>query len=132
MSTPDSGDRGSAALEVAILAGVILAIIGLIVAAGRVEDAHQLVSHAAEDAARAATQARTTPAAQTAAAQAAQVELAGQLTCQPMRLNLTGTIIPGNTVTATIDCTTALGILPGHVTVDETASAIVDRYRGTG
>jgi Flp pilus assembly protein TadG len=119
-------------LEVAILAAIILAIIGLIVAAGRVEDAHQLVSHAAEDAARAATQARTTPAAQTAAAQAAQVELAGHLTCQPMQLNLTGTITPGNTITATIDCTTALGMLPGHVTVADTATAIVDRYRGTG
>jgi Flp pilus assembly protein TadG len=117
-------------VELAILAGAILAVIALIVAAGRVEDAHQSVAHAAEDAARAATQARTWPAADSAARTTADADLTGKLTCTPLHLSLTGQMTPGATVTANLTCTTALGIFPGHLAVTETATAVIDQYRG--
>ena len=45
-------DRGSASIELAILAPVVLLIFGLLLVGGRVALAHQHVQHAAAEAAR--------------------------------------------------------------------------------
>lgn len=119
-------------LELAILAPVILALGALVLFAARVESAHQLVSQAAQDAARAASQARTAPAAKAVAGAVAQQDLAGHLTCQPMQLSVGGNFAPGDSVTTTVSCTTGLGVLPGHVTETATAASTIDVYRGVG
>ena len=77
-----SSDRGSASLELAILAPAVLALLGLVIAAGRSEVAGGAVEQAAAAAARDASLARTAPAARVAATQSAHDNLRSQgITC---------------------------------------------------
>ena len=65
-------DAGNAALELVILAPVILFLLGLVIAAGRTSVAQGSVAAAARDAARQASISLTPAAAQTAAMSSAQ------------------------------------------------------------
>jgi hypothetical protein len=112
-----------------VAAPAVLALVGLVVLGGRVETAHQVVAQAAEDAARAATLARTSPAMSTEANSAAAADLGGR-DCGGWTLNLTGALAPGAVISARVTCTTGLGLLPGTFTATGTASAVVDVYRG--
>ena len=76
-SGPDR-ERGSATLELAILAPVLLLLLGLVVLAGRVQVAAGAVEHAAMSAAREASLARTVDGARATASSAAARELDGQ------------------------------------------------------
>lgn len=122
---------GSATLELAVLTPAVIALLGAVVLAGHVESAKARVAQAAEDAARAATMARDQTSAQTDAESAAAADLAGP-DCSSWTLSVVGTLVPGTSMSATITCTTGLGILPGSFHVANTASAAVDRYRGVG
>ncbi|HEY5015294.1 MAG TPA: TadE/TadG family type IV pilus assembly protein [Streptosporangiaceae bacterium] len=134
---------GNAALELIILAPVIILLICMVIAAGRIAIAQGSVDAAARDAARQASIART-PAAALAAAQAsASADLAGDgLNCQ------TSSIVPTNldaafgtplgqpaSVTFTVSCTVDLsGLvlrgLPGSLALSSTFTSPLDPYRG--
>jgi len=123
------GERGSATVELAVAAPAVLALVGLVVLGGRVETARQVVAQAAEDAARAATLARSNSAMSGDAQAAAAADLAGR-DCGAWNLSLSGVVSPGAVISARVTCTTGLGMLPGSFTATGTASAVVDSYRG--
>jgi Flp pilus assembly protein TadG len=133
-------DAGNAPLELVILAPVVIALIGLVIAAGRTTIAQGSVDAAARDAARQASIARTAPAARTAAVQSARAELAQEgLDCAPaVTVNLAGFGVPVGTpatVSATVSCQVSLSNLlvpglPGSRTLTATFTSPLDPYRG--
>lgn len=75
-------DRGSITLEMVILAPALILMLLLVIAAGRIADAHQAIEAAAHDAARQASIARDPATARTNALSSAQASLARQgLSC---------------------------------------------------
>ncbi|OIQ82807.1 TadE-like protein [mine drainage metagenome] len=132
--------RGSATLELAILAPSLLLLLGLVVLAGRVQVAAGAVEHAAAVAARDASLARTPAAAQTTGTLATDRELTAQnLRCAPVTvaIDTSGFATPVGqpaTVTATITCTVtfadlALPGLPGAHTITARATSPLDSWR---
>ena len=77
-SRQPSSDSGSVTLELAILGPALLLLLGLVVAAGRIEVAGAAVEQAAASAAREASIARTAPAARAAATSSARQSLRDQ------------------------------------------------------
>ena len=134
------GQRGSATLELAILAPALLALIGFAVLAGRIVVADGAVEQAAAAAAREASLARTPTAARTAADTAAADALRQQgITCTPLTVSVdtAGFAVPVGVpaqVSATVSCTLALGDLgvPGLParTHTETMTSPLDTWRG--
>lgn len=132
-------ERGSAALELVIIAPGLLLILAVLIFAGRVAIAQQSVDSAAADAARSASISRTQSAAGGAARSAATSSLANQ----GLRCLTTGTTVdtsgfasPVGTpafVTATVTCTVNLRDLgapiPGTRTVTATVRSPLDTYR---
>jgi len=128
--------RGSIAVEVAVIAPALLFLMLLVVYAGKVSEADGNVERAASDAARAASLRQhpgdATDDAQTSAT--ANLAAAG-VPC----LNITTTVdttdfAPGGTVTVTVRCeasmadVTLLGV-PGRRTFTATATEVIDTYR---
>jgi Flp pilus assembly protein TadG len=138
-------DRGNAALELVILAPVIVLLIGMVVAAGRTTIAQGSVDAAARDAARQASLARSADQAQDVAQSSAAAELAGEsLNCTQMSITLpnAGTAFataagqPAS-VTAIVSCTVSLSDLfvpglPGSKTLTSTFTSPLDPFRGRG
>jgi Flp pilus assembly protein TadG len=136
------GERGNAALELVILAPVIVLLIGMVVAAGRTSIAQGSIDAAARDAARQASIARSPADALSAAQGSASSVLAGE------NLNCTPTIsMPGldqafatpvgqpASVTATVSCTVSLSDLlvpglPGSKLLTGTFTSPLDPFRG--
>jgi hypothetical protein len=136
-----AGSEGNAPLELVLLAPVILALIGLVVAAGRVSTAQGAVDAAAHDAAREASLAPSQAAAQTAATGSANAALSADgLDCDPVvslpNLGAAfGTPIgqPAE-IKATVRCTVSLARLlvpglPGSMSLSSTFSSPLDPYR---
>ncbi|MER6030688.1 TadE/TadG family type IV pilus assembly protein [Streptomyces sp. NPDC001851] len=134
-------DRGSASLEVVVIAPAIIALLGLMIAFGRVIDADGAVDAAAHAAARAASLERDAARAQAQAQAAAQDSLSGDgVTCQTtdVLVDTSGYFLDVGqtaTVTATISCTArlsdiALPGLPGSKTLTATWTSPIDTYRG--
>lgn len=133
-------DRGSATLELTILAPGLLVLISLAVLAGRIEVAAGAVEQASAAAARAASLARTPSAADTAARSAASASLAGQdLHCAALavRVETGGFAVrvgqPAQ-VAATVTCSVDLSVLtvpgiPGSRTLSARTTSVLDRYR---
>ncbi|MGV1006379.1 MAG: TadE/TadG family type IV pilus assembly protein [Candidatus Nanopelagicales bacterium] len=148
MTTPTKGplagvtsqpDRGSATLELVVVAPALLVVLGLLIGAGRIAMAAQTVQQAAHQAARAASLARS-PAAGTSVGQStATAVLAGQgLNCTTTRVSLEAGALaapagtPG-TVSATVSCTVPLADLavpglPGSRTLTSTGQYAIDTY----
>jgi len=144
-ATPDAeschgAEAGSAALELVILAPVLLALLALVIAAGRMSIAQSSVDAAARDAARQAS-ISLTPAAAQAAGQAsarAALRLDG-LDCIPLVLINVSQFVttpPGEpaSVTATVRCTVplsdlALPGLPGSAKLQAEFTSPLDIYR---
>jgi Flp pilus assembly protein TadG len=138
--TGRAADDGNAALELVILAPVLLALLGLIIAAGRISVARGSVDAAARDAARQAS-ISLTPAAAHAAGQASARAALRQdgLNCKPVVLiNVSqfATTQPGEpaTVTATVRCTISLSDLalpglPGSARLQAEFTSPIDIYR---
>jgi Flp pilus assembly protein TadG len=141
---PD-GEVGNAALELVILAPVLLFLLALIIAFGRVSTAQNAVSDAAQDAARQASL-QLNPADAIAAGQSsAQAALAADgLHCDPHVTVDTdgGNGLPGfqaqvgqpAAVSATVTCVVSLAQivvpgLPGSRTITETFTSPLDPYR---
>lgn len=134
-------DRGSASVEVAVIAPAIIALLGLMIAFGRVTDADGAVDAAAHAAARAASLERDATNAQSQARAAAEDSLSGDgVTCQTtdVAVDTSGYSLDvgqAATVTATISCTARLsdiGLpgLPGAKTLTASFTSPIDTYRG--
>ncbi|MER5184760.1 TadE/TadG family type IV pilus assembly protein [Streptomyces sp. NPDC002896] len=133
-------DEGSYALETAVLAPALIAILGLMIAFGRVTDAAGAVDSAAHAAARAASLERDATAAQSAARDAVTRSLDGDgITCQTSNVDIDTSgyatdVGEAATVTATISCTANLsdiGLpgLPGAKTISASWTSPIDTYR---
>jgi Flp pilus assembly protein TadG len=134
-----TGDAGNAALELVILAPVLLGLLGLVIAAGRTTIAQSAVDAAATDAARQASIALTPATAQAAAEASARAALRNDaIDCMPvvmLDLSQFGTL-PGHpaVVRATVSCTVSLASLavpglPGSVRLQGSFASPLDIYR---
>jgi Flp pilus assembly protein TadG len=135
-------EAGNAALEAVILSPVLVLLICLVIAAGRLSSAQGSVDAAARDAARQASIMRSPQAAHDAGVMNATADLAGDhLKCAPKHINVDITQfgnplgLPAN-VSATVQCTVSLAglVLPGlpggNETLTYTFSSPLDPYRG--
>jgi Flp pilus assembly protein TadG len=132
-------DDGSAALELVVLAPVLLGLLGLVIAAGRTTIAQASVDAAARDAARQASISLTPAAAQEAGQASGSAALRQDgLACVPVIVVDTNqfSIPPGQpaTVTATVSCTLSLASLavpglPGTARLQASFTSPLDVYR---
>lgn len=132
-------DRGSAAVEAAIIAPAVIALLLLVVLAGRVVHAEGEVQSAANAAARAGSQQRTEAAAVAVAEDTANENLVDAgLSCTPLaEVTVEPDVQPGGQVQVTVVCTVQLGDMallnmPGTRTFQATATEVVDTFRGGG
>ena len=135
-------DRGASTLEAAILAPVLIMLIGVAVVSMRIEVASQAVESAAHDAARAASISRTRAEADSAALDAANNALSQQsLNCDPAPQVDPDTDQFGRpigetaVVTVTVTCVVKLDdiglpVLPGTKTLTATFTSYLDQFRG--
>jgi hypothetical protein len=128
--------RGSMAVEIVILAPVMLAFLMLIAAAGRLVAVKGDLEAASRDAARAASLERDPTSASSAARSVVSDSLDVQsIDCQPPSLG--GNFVAGGYVSVNLTCRVSydgLGLigLPGSVEVKATSDAPIDTYRRTG
>uniref|UniRef100_UPI000DF7A9AF TadE/TadG family type IV pilus assembly protein n=1 Tax=Desertihabitans aurantiacus TaxID=2282477 RepID=UPI000DF7A9AF len=140
-SRPIRGDRGAAAAELALVVPVLVMIIGLVVAGGRLWLARQAVEDAAAGAARAASLARSPVAARQAAQEVVRSNVRTHgLDC----LALDVAVDPsgfgrspgaGGTVDVSVSCTVGLSDvvvpgLPGSTELTADGRSALDTYRG--
>jgi hypothetical protein len=128
-------DLGSMAVEMVLLAPVMVAFLLLVIAFGRFVAVRGEVEAASRDAVRAASLERTGDAAADSAGRTANASLAGRWRCDEVQLG--GDFAAGGTITVHLECDvplSGLGLLglPGSVTVDGESSAPLDLYRRTG
>jgi Flp pilus assembly protein TadG len=137
------GERGSAAVEITLVAPVLVLFVMVVIFGGRLALARQAVQAAAFDAARAASLARTQPEARTDAAKIAAATLANQrLPCATtqVQVNTAGFNKPVGTpatVEVRVFCsvpTADLGLpwIAAAVTVEESAVSALDSFRERG
>jgi Flp pilus assembly protein TadG len=132
-------DDGSATVEVALLAPLLIGLLLMVVLCGRLVSAQLDLDDAAHAAARAASLARILTDAQHDATAAVTDTLATrQLTCQHPTLALdTDGLRPGGVVTATVGCTVPLADLaligvPGSRHLTAEAVSPIDQWRAAG
>ena len=131
-------NRGSAALELALLAPAVLLVIDLAVAGGRLTEGQSRVDDAAYAGARAASQA---PDATTAAATATRIVATtlggGGASCVGYQVSVdTASFHPGGTVAVDVTCDASLRDLsflplPGTHAVHGRGVSSVDLYGGS-
>ena len=135
---PDS--RGSATLELVILAPALLALLGLVIVAGRITAAGSAVEQAASAGARAASLERDARAARAAAERSVRQSLTEQsIKCLPLSydIDVTGfTVAVGRPASTSVAITCAVPIgdlavpgMPGSRVVHAAATSPLDRYR---
>jgi Flp pilus assembly protein TadG len=133
-------DRGAVTLEFVVVAPALLALLGLLIMAGRVAIASNSVESAADEAARSASISRTAAAARAAGEEGVRRSLAEQdLRCSSVQVDVdtAGFAVPVGVpaqVRATVTCVVqlsdlALPGLPGSRTVTATAVSPLDTYR---
>jgi len=133
------GQAGTAAVELVILAPVVLAVFLFVIAAARTSIAAGAVAAAARDAARQASIARSPAAARSHALASAQQAISQDgLHCLPVvRVDTAGFSVPVGapaTVSATVSCTVRLSDLglpglPGAKTLRAVFTSPLDPYR---
>src|SRR5664280_370971 len=138
-----AGEGGSASLELAIIAPVLLVLIGLVVMGGRFAMASTAITGVAGAAARDASLARSPAGARAAAFSSAQATLASQsLHCQGRPIVAVDTsgfaAAPGTPASVTVDVTCVVVVngldvpgLPSTRTLHERAVSPLDSYRST-
>ena len=134
-------DNGSAAVEMVIIAPALIALMLLVVGAGRLSHVREQVEVAAAQAARAASLTRLPAQAGAAAQAAAQDTLTSRgVTCtpsQPMTTDVSDDR-PGGDITVRVSCTVKLADLfvagfPGSHTWTSTVTTPVDTFeQGAG
>lgn len=130
-------DRGSASVELALLAPALLTFAMLMVFAGRVVDARATVGEVAHAAARAASLERTPAAASATATAIAAATLQEQgMACTDHTTAVdNGGLVAGGAVSVTVHCTVSFSDLfgvsfPGGQTIEGGATVAVDTFRG--
>lgn len=132
--------RGAASVELVVLVPVLVLMLGLLVAGGRLWFARATVVEAAQSAARAASLARSSGEARDAGKRVAQRVLATDgLSCagDSVSVDTSAFGVPVGTpatVTASISCRVpfadlSLPGMPGSITVRSTGGAALDTYR---
>jgi Flp pilus assembly protein TadG len=135
------GDSGASAIEAAILAPAVLAVLGFSIAVMRIEVASQAVDSAAHDAARAASISRSADDAQTNGYATAVASLRRQdLACRTPQVTVDvrefgRPLGQEASVHVTVVCRVPLhdlGVpgLPGTKTLTARFSSPIDQYRG--
>lgn len=132
-------ERGTIAVEVAVIAPAFIFLMLLVVFAGKVSEADGNVERAASEAARAASL-RQHPSDATADAQAAarQNLLRAGVSCLDLTTSVdTSEFRPGGTVTITVRCRASMADVsiigvPGTRTFTARAIEVIDTYRGGG
>lgn len=130
-------DRGSVAVEVAVVAPALVVLLLLVVFAGRVAEADGNVTRAAGEAARAASLRQDPGAARHDAETVARENLeAAGTQCSSLGVEVdVGDFEPGGTVAVHVSCTTSmadvalLGV-PGTRTFSAQAVEVIDTFRG--
>jgi Flp pilus assembly protein TadG len=130
------GEEGQAIAELVIVAPVLLLVIVLMVALGRVDSAQGDVESAARAGVQAAVVQADAGAAQTQASSAVTSTLAGAgLTCpSPQITTNTSNFVAGGSVSVTVTCVTSLADVsvpgvPGLKTLTATSVAYLDQFR---
>ena len=128
--------RGSTALELTLLAPVLLVVLMLVVGLGRMAHARQQVESIAADAARAASLARDPADSAHQARAAAELSRdAADLSCTSLDTHVdTGDYRPGGTVRVTVTCTAdladvAISGLPGRRAFTASSVVPIENYR---
>lgn len=135
------GDDGSAVVELAPAALVLIIFLAVMVTAGRLTIGALAVHDAARDAARQASIARDPQSAVADAETSAQAALAGdQLNCTPtVSVDTTGFLVPAGqpaSVSATVTCNVSMAGLtgipgvPGSRLITATFTSPLDVFRG--
>ncbi|MBS2545491.1 pilus assembly protein [Catenulispora sp. NL8] len=130
-------DDGFAVLETVIVTPILILVLLVAVAAGRLESARLDVDTAAGAAARAASLARSPAAAAAAAgAEAARSLSAAGVSCPHPRVGVdTSAFRPGGVVRVTVTCRAELGdlvgmgFLPLDTGITKSSASPIDRYR---
>lgn len=131
----ERGDRGSVVLEMAVISPAILLLMVFAIYAGRTMIASSSLQEAARAAARQVSVAENPQGATQIATTAAKSVLATQdLKCTDLTVNLTVPRGIGRSVTATVECTVALGDLavpglPGSQHLVATFTSPIDVHR---
>lgn len=133
-------DRGSLAVEMAILAPLLLALLLFLMACGRYFQSSGLLESAARDGARAATQARSLSDAQAVVDGAVERAMSQKNVPESCKSTAKGAIrgsgfAAGSTVTVEVTCTINyrdLGLLgiDKDVTVSRSFTSTLDDFRG--
>jgi Flp pilus assembly protein TadG len=138
ISRPATGEQGGAAVELTLLAPVLMLVIGFIVVTGRLALASMDVRQAAAAAARAASVTQTSSAAAAAARAEAIANLtAAGVSCGGPGIAVEADMRPGSNVAVTVVCPVALADLdllglPDTRTVSARAIEPVDLHRASG
>ena len=130
------GEEGSAIAELVIVAPVLLIVIVLMIALGRVDSAQGDVESAARAGVQAAVVGADPSDAEAQATTAAQASLAGAgLTCTAPQITVdTSNFVAGGWVSVTVTCVTSLADvsvpgMPGEKTLSATSTAHIDPFR---
>ncbi|TXC95284.1 TadE/TadG family type IV pilus assembly protein [Streptomyces sp. ISID311] len=125
-------------MEMVLVTPLLMVVLLVVVALGRLADARLVVDDAAHQAARAVSLARNERAARIQAGRTAATALkeAGATCRGPSVTVTTGGLTPGANVSARVSCAADLGDLthtgmPGRVRLVGTAVSAVDSFRGT-
>jgi Flp pilus assembly protein TadG len=129
-------EQGAAALELVLVAPVLLVMMLLVIGLGRMANARQEVSAVAADAARAASLERNTSMSAAAAKAAAQRSLAdGGVSCTGLDVDVdVSAYQPGGQVRVRVACTAllsdvAMSGLPGKQVFTSTSTVPIETYR---
>lgn len=132
------GDRGTVAVELAVLAPAFVFLLLLVIYAGRVSAGETDITRAASAAARAASlRQHPTDATRDAQTTAAANLAASGVPCTDLTTDVdTGDFMPGGTVTVTVTCQASMADLallglPGTRTFTATSVEVIDRYRSS-
>lgn len=130
------GDRGSVAVEVAVIAPALVMLMLLVVFAGHVSEADGDVRRSASEAARAASLREHPDTATDTAVETAAANLAtAGIDCNELTVNVdTTNFEPGGTVSVDVTCVAALSSVtllgvPGSRSFHARAVEVIDRYR---
>jgi TadE-like protein len=130
-------ERGTASVELALLAPVLVVLVAVVTAAGRMVETKSAVLSVAREAARAAAEAPNAAAANDAAIATAQ-QVAEGLGLDPARLSIVQdphAFARGAPYEVSVSYQVSmadlpgLGLLPGSVTLGEEHAELIDTYR---
>ena len=131
-------ERGSASVELVLMAPVLIVILLFVVGLARIANAKQQVEAIAADGARAASLERNTSLSASAARDAVARELGERgMSCSSLDVDVdVSDYRPGGSVEVTVSCTAALGDvalsgLPGSKRYTASAVVPIETYRGS-